>query len=187
MSRQQLLPLSILLLLPALICNNAIARDWQVDAAKSSLTFKGSYQNGPFEGKFGKFDATIAFDEADVLKDKFDVTVQVSSLDTQSAERDDTLRTADFFDPAKFPQAHFVSQGFGKGADGGLEAKGTLTIRDQIKPVTLKVKFIGSGNTATLDVDTTLNRLDFGLGTSKDWVDIAKDISVHGHLALVGK
>jgi polyisoprenoid-binding protein YceI len=187
MSRQHPLPLLILLIPLALISTSAIARDWQVDAAKSTLTFKGNYQNGPFEGKFAKFDATIAFDEADVLKDRFDVTVQVSSLDSQSAERDDTLRTADFFDPAKFPQAHFVSQGFGKGADGGLEAKGTLTIRDQIKPVTLKVKFVASGNTATLDVDTTLNRMEFGLGTSKDWVDIAKDISVHGHLALTAK
>jgi polyisoprenoid-binding protein YceI len=187
MSRHHLLPLPILLLPLALISNNATARDWQVDAGKSSLTFKGSYQNGPFEGKFGKFDATIAFDEVDVAKDRFDVTVQVSSVDTQSAERDDTLRTAEFFDPAKYPQAHFVTQSFGKGADGGLEAKGTLTIRDQPKPVTLKVKFVVNADTATLDVDTTLNRMEFGLGTSKDWVDIAKDISVHGHLALTGK
>jgi polyisoprenoid-binding protein YceI len=182
MSRHHLLPL-LILLLPL----TSQARDWQVDAGKSSLTFKGSYQNGSFEGKFGKFDATIAFDETDVAKDHFDVTVQVSSVDTQSAERDDTLRTGDFFDPAKFPQAHFVTQAFGKGADGGLEAKGTLTIRDQTKPVTLKVKFAANGNTATLDVDTTLNRMEFGLGTGKDWVDIAKDISVHGHLALTGK
>ena len=174
----------LLLLLLPLSC---AARDWQVDAAKSSLTFKGSYQNGPFEGKFGKFEAAIAFDEADVAKDKFDVTVTVTSLDTQSSERDDTLRTPDFFDPTKFPQAHFITQSFGKGADGGLEAKGTLTVRDQTKPVTLKVKFAGSGDTATLDVDTTLNRLDFGLGTSKDWVDIGKDVSVHGHLVLTGK
>ena len=122
-----------------------------------------------------------------MAKDKFDVTVIVGSLDTQSSERDDTLRTPDFFNPAKFPQAHFVTQSFGKGADGGLEAKGTLTIRDQTKPVTLKVKFAGAGESATLDVDTTLNRLDFGLGTSKDWVDIGKDVSVHGHLALTGK
>ena len=192
MSRQLLVPLPMLLLPLILIANDVIARDWQVDAAKSSLTFKGNYQNGAFEGKFGKYDATIALDEADVSKDRFDVNVQVASLDTQSAERDDTLRTADFFDPAKFPQAHFVTQSFGKGADGGLEAKGTLTIRDQTKPVTLKVHFAasgpaGSGDSATLDVDTTLNRVDFGLGTSKDWVDISKDVSVHGHLVLAGK
>lgn len=174
----------LLLLLLPLSC---VARDWQVDAAKSSLTFKGTYQNGPFEGKFAKFSAAIAMDDADVSKDHFDVKVEVTSVDTQSAERDDTLRTADFFDPGKYPQAHFVTQSFGKGADGGLEAKGTLTIRDQTKPVTLKVKFAASGDSATLDVDTTLNRLDFGLGTSNDWADIGKDVSVHGHLALTGK
>lgn len=188
--RPILFPLLVLQLL--LMSSSATASDWQVDAAKSSLTFKGSYQNGPFEGKFGKFETAIAFDETDVAKDKFDVQVTVTSVDTQSAERDDTLRTPDFFDPAKFPRAHFVSQSFGKGADGGLEAKGTLTIRDQTKPVTLKVHFAasgstGSGDTATLDVDTTLNRLDFGLGTSKDWIDIGKDVSVHGHLVLTGK
>ena len=53
--------------------------------------------------------------------------------------------------------------------------------------MTLKVKFAASGDSATLDVDTTLNRLDFALGTSKDWIDIGKDVSVHGHLALTGK
>jgi polyisoprenoid-binding protein YceI len=164
-----------------------MARDWQVDAAKSSITFKDTYQNGPFDGKFGKFTAAISMDDADVSKDKFDVTVDVASVDTKSSERDDTLKTPDFFNTAKFPQAHFVTQSFGKGTDGGLEAKGTLTIRDQTKPVTLKVKFAAIGDSATLDVDTVLNRMDFGLGTSSDWVDIGKDVAVHSHLALTGK
>jgi polyisoprenoid-binding protein YceI len=174
-------------ILCSLLPLSATARDWQVDPAKSSLTFKDTYQNGPFEGKFGKFSAVISMDDADVSKDKFDVTVDVASVDTQSSERNDTLKTPDFFDPAKFPKAHFVTQSFGKGEDGGLEAKGTLTIRDQTKPVTLKVKFAASGDSATLDVDTVLNRLDFGLGTSSDWVDIGKDVTVHSHLALTGK
>ena len=182
------LPLPLLLLLPlTLLPPIAQARDWQVDAAKSTLTFKGVYQNGPFEGKFKKFDATIAFDESDLSKDRFDVKVEVASVDTQSSERDDTLRTADFFDSAKFPQAHFITQSFGKGDDGGLIANGSLTIRDKSKPVTLKVKFAGSGDSATLDVDATLNRTDFGLGAGSDWVDIGKDVQVHGHLVLTGK
>lgn len=165
----------------------AIARDWQVDAAKSSLTFKGTYQNGPFAGKFAHFDAAIAFDENDLAGDRFDVKVQLASVATESSERDDTLKTEDFFDVAKFPQAHFVTQSFGKGEDGGLEAKGTLTIRDQAKPVVLKVKFAASGNTATLDVDTTLKRLDFGLGVGSDWSDIGPEVPVHGHLVLTAK
>lgn len=166
---------------------SAQARDWQVDAAKSTLTFKGTYQNGPFEGKFGKFAATIALDENDLSKDRFDVTVDIASADTQSSERDDTLRTSDFFDTAKFPQAHYVTQSFGKADDGGLQANGSLTIKDKSKPVALKVKFAPNGNSATLDVDATLKRLDFGLGAGNDWVDIGKDVQVHGHLVLTAK
>jgi polyisoprenoid-binding protein YceI len=180
-------PILSLSILCSLLPLSAMARDWQVDAAKSSITFKDTYQNGPFEGKFGKFEAVIKLDDADVGKDSFDVKVDVASVDTKSSERDDTLKTPDFFDPAKFPQAHFVTQSFGKGADGGLEAKGTLTIRDQTKPVTLKVKFVAAGDSGTLDVDTVLNRFDFGLGTSSDWADIGKDVAVHGHLVLTGK
>lgn len=173
----------VLALLPCI----GFARDWQVDAARSSLTFNGTYQNGPFTGKFGKFEAAISYDEADLSKAKFDVKVDLNSVDTQSGERDDTLRTADFFDTARFPQAHFVTTAFERGADGGVLAKGTLTIREQSKPVTLKVKFAASAAGTTLDVDTTLNRLDFGLGTSNDWADIGKDVAVHGHLLLISK
>jgi polyisoprenoid-binding protein YceI len=175
-------------LLPlALLASNAFARDWQVDAAKSARTFKETYQGEAFDGRFNKFAATIAYDEADLASARFDVNVDMASVDTQNSDRDDSLATSDFFDTAKFPQAHFVTQSFAKAADGGVEAKGTLTIRNQTRPVTLKVHFVASGNAATLDVDTTLKRLDFGLGTSSDWNDIGKDVPVHGHLLLTAK
>lgn len=171
----------------AFLASGAVARDWQVDAAKSTLTFKETYQGEAFDGRFKKFSATIAYDEADLASAKFDVSVDMASVDTQNSDRDDSLATSDFFDTAKFPQAHFVTQSFAKAADGGVEAKGTLTIRNQSKPVTLKVHFAASGNAATLDVDTTLRRLDFGLGTGSDWNEIGKDVPVHGHLVLSPK
>ena len=169
-----------LLLLPA-VCG---ARDWQVDSTKSSLTFTGKYQGAAFTGKFGKFEAAIRYDEADLANAKFDVKIDLASVDTQSGERDDTLRTADFFDTAKFPQAHFASTVFERSADGSVSATGTLTIRDHSKPVVLKVQFAASAQGTTLEVETTLNRLDFGLGSSNDWADIGKDVGVHGHLLL---
>lgn len=165
----------------------AFARDWQVDAAKSTLAFKGTYQGQGFDGKFKKFDATIAYDAADPAKSKFDVTIDLTSADTGSGERDETLATEDFFGTAKTPKAHFVTESFSKDASGDVEAKGNLTIRDQTKPVTLTVKFVESGNTATLDVDTTLKRADFHLGDGSDWADIGADVPVHAHLALTGK
>ena len=177
---------SLLVAALVLLASNAVARDWQVDQAKSSLTFKCSYQSEAFDGKFGKFTATIAYDEADPASAKFDVSVDLASVDTQNSDRDDALAGADFFDSKKTPQAHFVTQSFAKTADD-VEAKGTLTIRGQTRPVTLKVHFAASGNGATLDVDTTLKRLDFGLGVSSDWNDIGKDVPVHGHLVLTAK
>jgi len=174
--------IALLLLLPAA----AFARDWQVDAAKSALTFKGTYQNEGFDGRFKKFDATIAYDAADPSKSKFDVTIDLTSVDTGSGERDDTLATTDFFDTAKTPKAHFVTESFAKNGDA-IEAKGNLTIRNRTKPVTLAVKFAETGNTATLDVDTTLKRADFDLGNGSDWADIGAEVPVHGHLVLTAK
>ena len=177
------LVITLALLLPTA----ALARDWQVDAAKSTLTFKGTYQGQSFDGKFKKFAATIAYDAADPTKSKFDVTVDLASVDTGSGERDETLATSDFFDTAKTPSAHFVTESFAKSADGSVEAKGNLTLHNQTKPVALKVKFADSSNAATLDVDTTLKRADFGLGNGSDWADIGADVPVHAHLVLSGK
>jgi len=176
-----------IMLLLALLPLCAFARDWNVDMAKSSLGFDGTYQGGAFAGKFGKFSAGITYDETDLDHAKFDVTVDLGSVDTGSGERDQTLATADFFDTAKFPQAHFVTSAFNRGADGGVIAQGMLTIRDQSKPVMLAVKFAVNGGATTLDVNTTLERMDFGLGTSSDWADIGRKINVHGHLVLTPK
>lgn len=170
----------------------AFARDWQVDPANSTLTFKGSYQGEGFDGKFKKFDATIAYDATDLSKSKFDVGIDLASADTQNGDRDDSLLGADFFDVKKTPKAHFVTESFAKGADGGVEAKGKLTIRDKTAPVTLKVKFAeagsnGAGDKATLDVDTVLKRADYGLGAGGDWSDVGAEVPVHGHLTLTAK
>ena len=177
-----LLPL-LLLVLPAA----SQARDWSFDSSRSTLGFTGTYSGATFEGKFGKFDATIRYDEGDISTAKFEATIDLASVDTASSERNDSLKGEDFFDTRKFPQAHFVTAAFAKTADGSVEAKGTLTIRDKTQPVTLKVKFAATGDKATLDVDTVLRRTDFGLGLGKDWSDIGADVPVHGHLALTGK
>ncbi len=179
--------LRAMLLLGLLVPLAANARDWQVDPAKSTLGFQGSYQGEGFEGTFRKFAATIAYDPAALAASKFDVTVELGSADTGSSERDDTLKGSEFFATERFPRAHFVTSAFARGADGGVVAKGNLTIRDRTQPVTLHVRFTESGDSAILDVDTVLKRAEFALGNGSDWVDIGADIPVHGHLALTTK
>jgi polyisoprenoid-binding protein YceI len=174
----------VIALLPALAC----AKDWNVDAAKSTLAFSGSYQGEKFNGKFGKFDAVIAYDAANLAASKFDVNIDVTSARTGNHDYDDQLKTADFFDFAKFPKAHFITAAF-RQEGAKVLADGTLTIRDKNKPVTLEVKFAESAGGATLDVSTTLKRLDFGVGGG-EWSDtavIANEVPVTAHLVLTPK
>ena len=164
----------------------ALAKTWQVDAAHSTLTFTNTYQNVEYTGQFRRFDANIAYDPNDLAHAKFDVSVDVSSLDTQNSERDHTALGADFFDASKFPKAHFITIAFHKAAGGKVIADGTLTLHGVSKPVSLTVAFAPHGDTATLDVTAQLKRLDFGIGTGQ-WADpsmIGDGVTVRGHLLL---
>ena len=164
----------------------ALAQTWHVDPAHSTLTFTNTYQTVAYSGRFDRFSAQIDYDPADIAHAKFDVAVDITSLDTENSERDHAALGAAFFDTAKFPRAHFVTTAFRKSANGEVLADGMLTLHGISKPVTLVVKFVPSGNTATLDVTAQVQRLDFGIGTG-EWADpsmIGNAVTVHGHLAL---
>jgi len=163
------------------------ARAWTVDAMQSTLSFKGTYQGGCFDGAFKRFDAAIAYDEADLAHSKFDVSIDLASADTDNESRDDTLKGDDFFATSKFQKAHFITESFEKAADGSVTAHGMLTLRDKTAPIVLTVKFAATGDKATLDVDTVLKRADYGLGAGTDWTDVGADVPVHGHLVLSAK
>lgn len=163
---------------------SAQAKDWTVDPA-STLGFSGTYQGEKFSGKFPRFTAKIALDKADLANAKLDVEIDVTSTTTGNADYDGELKGSAFFDYVKFPKARFVSTSV-KDSGGSLVADGTLTIRDKSRPVQLKLDFKPAGDAATLDVQTTLKRLDFDVGTG-DWADtslIAADVAVTSHLVL---
>jgi len=174
--------------LSCLLTATANAKDWSVDVTKSTLGFSGTYQGEKFSGKFGKFDAVVTYDAANLAASKFDVSIDVTSARTGNNDYDEQLKGADFFDFSKFPKARFVTTAFRQ--DGAkVLADGTLTIRDKSKPVTLDIKFTESAGGATLDVSTTLKRLDFDVGGG-DWKDtsvIANEVPVTAHLVLTPK
>lgn len=154
----------------------------------STLGFSGTFQGAAFDGEFKRFDASIAYDPADLAASKFEVNVDISSVDTGDSDRDGALPGEEFFDAANFPKARFVSTTFRKDGDQVI-ADGTLTIKDISKPISLKVDFTSSGNDATLAVTTKLDRGDFKIGTG-DYADtstIGADVSVNAKLKLAAK
>ncbi|MGH8192102.1 MAG: YceI family protein [Rhodanobacteraceae bacterium] len=163
-----------------------LAKTWQVDAAHSTLTFTNTYQKVEYTGRFRRFDAHIVYDPVDLAKAKFDVVVDIASLDTQNSERDHAALDADFFDAGKYPKAYFATTAFRRAPDGRVVANGQLKLRGVIRPVALVVTFVPHGGAATLDVTAHLKRLDFGIGTGQ-WADtsmIGDGVTVHGHLVL---
>ncbi|WP_034946356.1 YceI family protein [Erwinia oleae] len=95
-------------------------------------------------GSFKDFDGNFTFDEADPAKDKVNVTINTNSIDTNHAERDKHLRSAEFLNVAKFPKATFVSTGVKKDGDE-LDITGNLTLNGVTKAVTLEAKKLGEG------------------------------------------
>ena len=179
-------PLALLLALAIPCITNAA--DYTVQPSGSTLGFSSSFQGSGFDGHFDKWTAAISYDPAKLATSKFDVTVDLSSAKTGDSDRDSALPGTDFFDVAKYPQAHFVTTGFRQQGTQVI-ADGTLTLHGVTKPVSLNVTFKPQGGGATLDVSSTLKRLDFGVGGGqyKDTSVIGADVKVTAHLVLTAK
>jgi polyisoprenoid-binding protein YceI len=124
-------------------------------------------------GKFTDYTATISYDPNDITKSSVQFTAKVASLDTGVKQRDDHLRSADFFEVEKFPEMTFRSTRIERKSDKKFIAYGDLTIKNVIKQIALPVEFYGAikdsqgqtrlGGSATLNI----NRLDYGIKWSQ--------------------
>lgn len=96
-------------------------------------------------GGFNDFDGAFTFDESSPAADKVNVTINTNSVDTNHAERDKHIRSADFLNVAKYPQATFTSTEVKKDGDE-YDITGNLTLNGVTKPVKLEAKLIGQGD-----------------------------------------
>ena len=120
---------------------------------------------------FGNVDGTLVFDAADPTKSSVQVTLPLSGLNSFTAKFDEHLKSADFFDAAKFPTATFKSTKVEAAGTNKFTVTGDLTIKDQTRPVVLDVTLNGAGEHPMLkvpaigfDATTTIKRSDFGVG-----------------------
>ena len=120
---------------------------------------------------FGNADGTLVYDAADVGKSNVEVTLPLSGLNSFTAKFDEHLRSADFFDAAKFPTATFKSTKVEAAGTNKLTVTGDLTVKGITKPVVLDVTVNGAGEhpmakvpSVGFDATTTIKRSDFGVG-----------------------
>jgi len=120
---------------------------------------------------FGGVEGTLVYDAANVAKSSVEVTLPLSGVEGFSAKFNEHLRSADFFDAAKFPNATFKSTKVEAAGKDKLKVTGDLTIKDITRPVVLDVTLNKAGDhpmskapTIGFDATTKLSRTEFGVG-----------------------
>lgn len=142
---------------------------WTIDAAHSHVEFSVRHlMIATVKGRFANVEGTIVLDERDPTRSDVDVTIDAASIDTRVAQRDEHLRSADFFDVARHPSLVFKSRRVERQGDD-LKVVGDLTIRDVTREVTLDVTSQGQqtdpwgGQRAGFEATGRIKRSDFGL------------------------
>lgn len=143
---------------------------WQIDEVHTHISFSARHMMvSNVRGQFRKYRGTAEVDPVDFTRSKFVGEVDVASIDTGNSQRDDHLRTDDFFDAPNHPKITFESTRIEPKGDSEYVVHGDLTIRGVKKPVALDVEFLGVsknpwGKTVTgLSARGTVNRKDWGV------------------------
>jgi polyisoprenoid-binding protein YceI len=161
-----------------------------LDPAKSSLEFSFTQAGAQNKGKFTRFPVSFSFSPAAPTTGRLAVTIEIASFDTGDKERDDTLRGADLFAVAQYPQAQFLATQFAQTASG-YEAIGKLTLRgvtrDARVPFSFRTASEGGVTVGYMTGKTSLKRLDYGVGQG-DWKatdQVGNEVGVSFALRLV--
>lgn len=151
----------------------APAAEWEIDVPHTTVTFKVSHLVVTTQvGNFNSFSGKVWFDGENLADAKVEMIIDVASVDTDNDDRDNHLRSEDFFDAAKHPQITFKSTKVISSDGKKFQLVGDMTMKGVTKQVTFDCVYKGTaefmGTTkAGFTAETQINRKDFGLTWSK--------------------
>jgi polyisoprenoid-binding protein YceI len=148
----------------------ATTTKWVIDPMHSEVQFKVKHLViSTVSGFFKSFEGTLETENDDFENANIYFALNIDSIDTNQSQRDEHLKSPEFFDAGQFPQITFKSTSFKKTDDDEFKLTGDLTVKGITKTVSLDAEFGGStddfyGNTkAGFEVSGKINRKDFGL------------------------
>ena len=179
----------ILLAITFLNVNVFAQANWKVDPYHSSLNFNISHSGiSIVNGKFMKYTGNLTTNGEALEGANVDFTVKVTSINTNVEDRDNHLRSADFFEVEKYPEMTFKSTKIlATGKPDQYLLYGDLTIKDVTKPVIFDVYYGGTaksdqGEKLGLKAKTTINRFDYNINYDPTAAGIGKDVNIVVHL-----
>lgn len=160
---------TVLIAVPLFAQTPAAPEVWVVDKPHSSASFKIRHLMSNVTGRFRDFDASIRIDRADPARSSVELTIHSASIDTGEADRDEHLRSPDFFEVAKYPAITFKSATVVPKSKTQFDVTGDLTMHGVTRRITLPVTFLGFGRDprgnekAGFEIATTLDRKDYNI------------------------
>ncbi len=143
---------------------------WQLDPGHTHIGFTGRHlMVSTVRGAFEKFSGTVEFDEQDITRSKTDIQIEAASVNTQNAQRDEHLRSADFLDVVRYPYITFKSKRVIMHDAHHGQLIGDLTIRNITREVVLEGEYGGVSQTpwntysAGFSLRGKVNRKEWGL------------------------
>lgn len=149
-------------------------QEFAIDPAHSTISFLARHLVvSKVRGRFTKWTGKLALDLDDLSNSTVTAEIDIASVDTQAGDRDTQLRSADFFDVAKYPSATFRSTRFERVSADRYRVYGDLVIRGVSKPVVLDAEYTGQSKNpwgeqvVRFSASGTINRTDWGLAWNK--------------------
>jgi polyisoprenoid-binding protein YceI len=150
--------------------DSSLAGEWKIDPAHTRLGFSTRHAMvTKVRGAFNDVEGTIFVDAEEPTNSSVNVVIKVASIDTRNEQRDQHLRTNDFFDAPHYPEITFVSKRIDQVEENSFIVNGALTIRGVTKEIAVPIEFVGVekdpfGNMrAGFEGSRRIDRKDFGV------------------------
>jgi polyisoprenoid-binding protein YceI len=158
---------------------------YEIDAAHTNVGFSAKHLAvSTVRGQFSKFEGSFEGPDDDVTRARGEVKIEVASLSTRTEQRDNHLRSADFFNAERYPYLTFKVTGIEPVEGGTYLVHGDLTIKETTRPITLEANLDGRvadpfGGKERLGITARgqINRMDFGL----NWDGLAGAVPMASH------
>jgi polyisoprenoid-binding protein YceI len=176
-----------------LFAGATFAQDWNWDKAHSQLTFSITHLGiNDIGGSFGTVSAKVTSSKDDFSDAAIELTADINSISTGNEQRNNHLKSADFFDAAQFGTLTFKSTSFKKASGKNYKLAGDLTFHGVTKPVVLDVVYNGTIEnpqskkpTAGFKITGSINRKDFGIAPSFPSAALSDDVKLIANAEVV--
>jgi len=191
--------MTALMVMIATVPGLAQVSTWDIDSAHSGVHFAVRHMMiATVRGEFRKVTGTITLDEKDISRSSVEAVIDATTIDTREERRDNDLRSANFFDVAKFPTITFKSRSVTRLGKGKFKVAGDLTMHGVTKDVVLDVEGLDTqvndprrGPKMGASATTQIKRSDFGLTWNRvietGGVAVSDEVGIIIDLELVKK